>query len=674
LSINVNQIGNGSGYLYITRADGVNILFSLINNKQGRRTAIQHVNASYSLTSATDIYDPTYGLRVFGNTTGSEGSLTGATEITEFLIPRSSNAGAFKTSVTISGGVVTTTRVSNNMTLVVATEGGLADTLNTLTITNVVDNDQVTIVGVSAGAGDIVTIDDSAGNIYLSNGANFITGARSVQIVLKYFSSGTAGWYEVSRSATQPTVANQRAVGVPAPVSGVNATALTAGGGTINIEAGVDKGTQVYTGSATLLGSWVIQPTAVPTTPYLDGDEIWIIYNATLTPGANTVTIFGIQLTTQQALAGNVVIRAIYKLSNTTWYADLFSSSSITITFADAAARAASVPAFHGQVGTQLDTNILYLANGTTAGAWQVADCLPASTGNNYVLQKDIAGNYAFVPPVSTGYQVFANSAARALAIPSFIGELGTQLDTDTTYVANGTSAGNWQLPTNTQIQSDTYAVATGTNTYAITLTPALLTYAAGNSFKVLFTNSNTTPATLNVNSLGARSLRKFGGEALSQGDIKANTIYTVTDDGTNYQISGGVPSVSQSSVLNLAAVSGASALMLGFAGSITPMKSGYVMVHISGEYVSSDATGATTFSIRIGTGSAPANGAAATGTVQQTLPLIASSTTARIPFSFNKLLVALTFGTTYWIDVSAVNAAAGSVQTFNVSLMAVEL
>ena len=85
--------------------------------------------------------------------------------------------------------------------------------------------------------------------------------------------------------------------------------------------------------------------------------------------------------------------------------------------------------------------------------------------------------------------QIFADATARAAAVPDFSGQLGLQIDTQTFYTSNGTSAGDWQLPANTQIQSDTYAVAGGTDTYTATLTPALTAYAAGNSLKILFTN-----------------------------------------------------------------------------------------------------------------------------------------------------------------------------------------
>lgn len=79
---------------------------------------------------------------------------------------------------------------------------------------------------------------------------------------------------------------------------------------------------------------------------------------------------------------------------------------------------------------------------------------------------------------------------------------------------------------------------ASGTNTYTATLNPAITSYVAYQTFRVLFVNSNTGASTINFNSLGALTLKKANGQALQSGDIVANTIYTVTlIDTSNAQI-----------------------------------------------------------------------------------------------------------------------------------------
>ncbi len=139
-----------------------------------------------------------------------------------------------------------------------------------------------------------------------------------------------------------------------------------------------------------------------------------------------------------------------------------------------------------------------------------------------------------------------------------------------------------------------------------------------------------------------------------------------------NGQTSWKIAANYQSGILNPAANSGAAPLMCGLAGSILPTKTGRVLINISGEFVSDDTATDTLFSIKTGTGAAPTNGAANTGTSQQTVSRRASSATLRIPFSFNAMII-LTPLTTYWIDLATINNSSGSVQLFNVSISVIE-
>jgi hypothetical protein len=79
---------------------------------------------------------------------------------------------------------------------------------------------------------------------------------------------------------------------------------------------------------------------------------------------------------------------------------------------------------------------------------------------------------------------------------------------------------------------------ATGTNTYAAT--GSITTYATGFGILVKFTNANTGAATLNVNSLGAKDIKKNATVALAAGDISATQILLLIYDGTNFQVVGG--------------------------------------------------------------------------------------------------------------------------------------
>ena len=86
------------------------------------------------------------------------------------------------------------------------------------------------------------------------------------------------------------------------------------------------------------------------------------------------------------------------------------------------------------------------------------------------------------------------------------------------------------------------YLVASNTgNAYSITPSPAITSYVAGQSYKILFTNANTGASTLNVNGLGTKSLVKLGSLALDGTEIIAGTVYDCTYDGTNMQIDVGL-------------------------------------------------------------------------------------------------------------------------------------
>jgi hypothetical protein len=88
------------------------------------------------------------------------------------------------------------------------------------------------------------------------------------------------------------------------------------------------------------------------------------------------------------------------------------------------------------------------------------------------------------------------------------------------------------------QKSAEVYAADAGANdTYAITLSPAPAAYTTGMVVRFKANTGNTGAATLNVNSLGAKTIKKFGNTDLSTGDITAGQIAEVIYDGTNFQI-----------------------------------------------------------------------------------------------------------------------------------------
>lgn len=83
-----------------------------------------------------------------------------------------------------------------------------------------------------------------------------------------------------------------------------------------------------------------------------------------------------------------------------------------------------------------------------------------------------------------------------------------------------------------------TYAAAAGAaNAFTVTLAPAVAGYTNGQTVTFKANAANTGAATVNVNGLGAKTIKKNSDQDLAANDIKANQLVTVVYDGTNFQM-----------------------------------------------------------------------------------------------------------------------------------------
>ena len=87
------------------------------------------------------------------------------------------------------------------------------------------------------------------------------------------------------------------------------------------------------------------------------------------------------------------------------------------------------------------------------------------------------------------------------------------------------------------QAGATTIATVTGTDTLTGSLTPAIAAYAAGNLFSFVAAATNTGAVTINLNSLGAKSITKQGTTALIAGDITSGRVQLIEYDGTRFQL-----------------------------------------------------------------------------------------------------------------------------------------
>jgi hypothetical protein len=76
-----------------------------------------------------------------------------------------------------------------------------------------------------------------------------------------------------------------------------------------------------------------------------------------------------------------------------------------------------------------------------------------------------------------------------------------------------------------------------GTNTLTGLATPTLIGYVAGAQYSFIAQNNNTGAVTLDIDTLGAKSITKAGSIALVANDIVAGALYQIAYDGTRFQL-----------------------------------------------------------------------------------------------------------------------------------------
>lgn len=129
--------------------------------------------------------------------------------------------------------------------------------------------------------------------------------------------------------------------------------------------------------------------------------------------------------------------------------------------------------------------------------------------------------------------------------------ELGTatEVDDGTTSGSVGPLAATPDLIAGSvQDSAWTYvADAEASDTYVITLVPAISGYVEGAIYSFKANTANTGAATLNVNAKGALAIKKANDQDLETGDIEAGQIVIVQYDGTDLQMQSQVASTSAS-------------------------------------------------------------------------------------------------------------------------------
>ncbi len=140
-------------------------------------------------------------------------------------------------------------------------------------------------------------------------------------------------------------------------------------------------------------------------------------------------------------------------------------------------------------------------------------------------------------------------------------GSLSSTMNGQTVSLSTILPSANIVLPKNYLYGLHTYAADAGaSDTYAITLSPSPVSYETGMVIKFKANTANTGAATINVNSIGAKTIKKNYNSDLATNDIVANQIVEAIYDGTNFQLLSPIGgSVSQAGSETYAADAGAS-------------------------------------------------------------------------------------------------------------------
>ena len=153
-------------------------------------------------------------------------------------------------------------------------------------------------------------------------------------------------------------------------------------------------------------------------------------------------------------------------------------------------------------------------------------------TANTYIVNLSQGKQRVVSTNTSTATNKLIDSLATFQTATVTIGDVVLNLTdkTSTTVTA---------IDSQTQLSLSSNIFTAPTKSYAVG--PNILqlpqTLTAGTTISFKAANTNTGASTLNVNSLGAKAIKKNGTEALVAGDVQAGQIISVGYDGTNMQL-----------------------------------------------------------------------------------------------------------------------------------------
>jgi len=118
-------------------------------------------------------------------------------------------------------------------------------------------------------------------------------------------------------------------------------------------------------------------------------------------------------------------------------------------------------------------------------------------------------------------------------------------------------------------------------------------------------------------------------------------------------------------------------AVMMGLAGSITPIESGKIVIIINGTISNNTASDGAKARIHYGTGTAPTNGGSLVGIAVGNQPNVVNNANmagARVGFSCIAVVSGLTLGVAIWLDLELAAITGGTANVYDVGVTAIEV
>lgn len=215
-----------------------------------------------------------------------------------------------------------------------------------------------------------------------------------------------------------------------------------------------------------------------------------------------------------------------FALSNAAAHTFFGNNTGSTAAPAFAAITSADLPAGTGTVTSVATTSPIAGGTITATGTITCTTCVVASSPGVGIAH--FAGSTQTV--TSSAVDVSGADATGVLAAGRFPALTGF---TTTASGALATSPGKADVTQTQNFCSD----AGSTDSYACNLTPAITTYVTGTIYNFFANTVNTGTASINFNSLGAKTIVKNVSGTLANGDITASKIVSVMYDGTNMQM-----------------------------------------------------------------------------------------------------------------------------------------